>query len=242
MINCLLIDDEPLALEVLEDFVNKIPYLRLLGKFEDPLQALPLIEQKEVDLLFLDIKMPDISGIDFFKSLAHRPEVIFTTAYSEYAVDGFALKAIDYLLKPISFEKFVGACNRAQELLDLRQARNTKKQDYFFINAAHKIHKIRYEDMLYLEGFKDYTKIYFTDGGAPMLILQSLKYFEDLLEPMDFIRVHRSFIVPLHKINTLARKELTIGNKVIPVSDNYREKLFGIINTHYLPNSYASPG
>jgi two-component system, LytTR family, response regulator len=238
VINCLLIDDEPLALEVLADFVNKIPYLKLAGKFEDPLQAIPLIETKEIDLLFLDIRMPDISGIDFFKSLVHRPELIFTTAYSEYAIDGFALKAIDYLLKPVSFEKFVSACNRVKEIMELRNARNTRKQDYFFINAAHKMHKIFYNDILYLEGFKDYTKIYFTESGAPMLILQSLKYFEDMLENMDFIRVHRSYIVPLRKINTLARKELTIGHKSIPVSDNYRDKLFSIISNNYLPNPF----
>ena len=111
MINCILIDDEPLALQLLEDFVNKTPYLKLAGKFEEPLQALPFLESGDIDLLLLDIKMPDISGIDFFKSLPKRPEVIFTTAYSEFAIDGFELNAMDYLLKPVSFEKFLSACN-----------------------------------------------------------------------------------------------------------------------------------
>ena len=120
MINCLLIDDEPLALRVLEDFVNKTPFLNLVGKFEEPLLALPLIESKKVDLLFLDIKMPDISGIDFFKSLSYKPEVIFTTAYSEYAINGFELKAVDYLLKPISFEKFIKASNRVKDFLETK--------------------------------------------------------------------------------------------------------------------------
>ena len=111
MINCVIIDDEPLALQLLEDFVNKTPYLRLAGRFEEPLSALQTLETEPIDLLFLDIKMPDISGIDFYRSLTHRPEVIFTTAYSEYAMEGFELKAMDYLLKPISFEKFIAACN-----------------------------------------------------------------------------------------------------------------------------------
>src|SRR5215510_8489200 len=118
MINCLLIDDEPLALQVLEDFVSKTPFLHLGGKFEEPLLALPLIESQKVDLLFLDIKMPDISGIDFFKSLSYKPNVIFTTAYSEFAIDGFELKAMDYLLKPISFDKFIAACNRVRDFLE----------------------------------------------------------------------------------------------------------------------------
>ena len=135
MINCLLIDDEPLALQVLEDFVNRTPYLKLEGKFEEPLLALHVLETKNIDLLFLDIKMPDVSGIDFFRSLPYKPEVIFTTAYSEFAMDGFELKAMDYLLKPISFEKFVAACNRVKAFLESRTV-NFKTRDYFFITSC----------------------------------------------------------------------------------------------------------
>ena len=117
MLNCLIIDDEPLALQILEDFANKTPYLQLAGKFEEPLQALSVLESQKIDLLFLDIKMPDISGIDFYKSLVNKPEVIFTTAYSEYAINGFELNAMDYLMKPISFEKFITACNRVKDFI-----------------------------------------------------------------------------------------------------------------------------
>jgi two-component system LytT family response regulator len=229
VINCLLIDDEPLALQLLEDYVRKTPYLKLAGKFEEPLQALPLLESQQVDLIFLDIKMPDISGIDFFRSLIHKPEVIFTTAYSEFAIDGFELKAIDYLLKPVSFEKFIAACNRVKEYTDLKQSKGNNSRDYFFINASHKLHKIFYDDILYLEGYKDYTKVYLSSVSSPLLILHSLKYFEDLFEKTHFIRIHRSYIVPIRKVNTVSRKSVTIGTHALPVSDNYRENLFALI-------------
>ena len=229
MINCLLIDDEPLALQLLEDHVRKTPFLKLAGKFEEPLQALPLLESQEIDLLFLDIKMPDITGIDFFRSLTHKPQVIFTTAYSEFAIEGFELKAMDYLLKPISFDKFITACNRVKEYTDLKNSKNRKSRDYFFINVAHKLHKIFYDDILYLEGFKDYTKIYLSGMTSPLLILHNLKYFEDLFEETEFVRIHRSYIVSIRKVNTASRKSVTIANESLPVSDNYRDKLFSVI-------------
>lgn len=232
MINCVLIDDEPLALQLLEDFVNKTPYLKLAGKFEEPLQALPLLESMDVDLLFLDIKMPDISGIDFFKSLTTKPEVIFTTAYSEFAIDGFELKAMDYLLKPVSFEKFLSACNRVKEYLELKNNKPGRDKDYFFINASHKLHKVFYDDILYLEGLKDYTKIHLTSSQAPLVILHNLKYFEDLLEHTEFIRIHRSYIVSIRKVATASRKSVTIQSKELPVSDNYRDGFFSIIEQY----------
>jgi DNA-binding LytR/AlgR family response regulator len=232
MINCLLIDDEPLALQLLEDFVKKTPYLKLVGKFEEPLQALPLIESQQADLLFLDIKMPDITGIDFFKSLSNKPEVIFTTAYSEYAIDGFELKAMDYLLKPVSFEKFITACNRVKEYIEYKNNRDTKSSDYFFINVSHKLHKIFYNDILYLEGYKDYTKVYLGSSVSPLLVLHNLKYFEDLLEKNEFIRIHRSYIVPINKLNTVSRKSVTIRSASLPVSDNYRDGFFSLIEKY----------
>jgi two-component system, LytTR family, response regulator len=229
VINCLLIDDEPLALQLLEDFVKKTPYLKLAGKFEEPLQALPLIESHQADLLFLDIKMPDITGIEFFKSLTYKPEVIFTTAYSEFAIDGFELKAMDYLLKPVSFEKFITATNRVKEYIDFKNNREVKSRDYFFINVSHKLHKIFYEDILYLEGYKDYTKVYLSSAVSPLLILHNLKYFEDLLNQNEFIRIHRSYIVSIRKVNTVSRKSVTIQTNTLPVSDNYRDKFFSVI-------------
>ena len=229
MLNCLIIDDEPLALQLLEDFVNKTPYLKLAGRFEEPLQALSVLESQKIDLLFLDIKMPDISGIDFYRSLANKPEVIFTTAYSEYAIDGFELKAMDYLVKPISFEKFITACNRVKDFIEIK---NQKDKEFFFINVSHKLHKIFYDDILYLEGYKDYTKVHLISSHNPLLILHNLKYFEDLLDKKQFIRIHRSYMVSLRKINTASRKSVTINNNSLPVSDNYRDSFFSLIEQH----------
>ena len=231
MLNCVIIDDEPLALQLLDDFVNKTPYLKLAGKFEEPLQALAVLESQKIELLFLDIKMPDISGIDFYRSLVVKPEVIFTTAYSEYAIDGFELKAMDYLVKPISFEKFITACNRVKEFVEIKNQKD-KAREFFFINVSHKMHKIFYDDILYLEGYKDYTKLHLINSGNPLLILHSLKYFEDLLDKKQFIRIHRSYMVSLRKINTASKKAVTINNNSLPVSDNYRDSFFSLIEQH----------
>jgi two-component system, LytTR family, response regulator len=230
MINCLIIDDEPLAIDVIADFISKVPFLHLVGKCCEPMLAFDHLINHKVDLLFLDIKMPDISGIDFFKSLNKKPEVIFTTAYEEYALKGFELNAVDYLLKPISFDRFVAAANKANEYIELKYGKNADtKKEYFFINAAHKIHKLFYNDIIYLEGYKDYTKVYLQSTSTPFLILHNLKYFEDFLGDTDFVRIHRSFIISVNKISTASRKEVIINNLSLPVSDNYRDKLFAII-------------
>lgn len=226
MINCIVIDDEPLALELLAAYINKTPYLNLAAKCSEPLTALPYLNNQQIDLLFLDINMPDINGLSFFKSLAQKPQVIFTTAYSEYALEGFELNAADYLLKPISFERFITAANRVKEVVEIK---NGKSKDFFFINAAHKIHKIVYSDILYLEGLKDYTKIYLAGQANPMLVLQNVKYFEDFLPKGDFVRIHRSYIVSISKLNTITKKAVTIDKNTMPVSDNYRDKLFAVI-------------
>lgn len=229
MINCIIIDDEPLALDLLESYISKISFLNLISKSNEPLAALHSLNTQDIDLLFIDIQMPDITGIDFFKALAKKPEVIFTTAFSEYALEGFNLSAIDYLLKPISFERFVFAANRAKDFCDFKNNKQNHARDHFFISASHKIHKIFYKDVLYLEGLKDYTKIHLAGIQHPLLVLQNLKFFEDSLPKEEFLRVHRSYIVSLNKLNTITKKVVAIGNRDIPVSDNYRERLFSII-------------
>ncbi len=232
MINCVIIDDEPLALNLLKNHISKTPYLKLISGFEEPLLAIPELEKGNTDLLFLDIHMPDINGIDFYKSLSKKPELIFTTAHAEFAINGFELKAADYLLKPVSFEKFISSVNRIREIIEQKQAKNPRAKDYFFINVAHKMHKIFYEDILYFEGYKDYTKLYLTGSASPLLILHNLKYFETIMDDSDFIRIHRSYIVSVRKTNTISRKSVTIGNVSLPVSDNYRDLLFNRIEGH----------
>ncbi len=230
MINCLIIDDEPLAVDILTSYIQKVSFLKLEASCNDPLQALEYLGNNQIDLLFLDVHMPGINGLDFFRTLHKKPEVIFTTAYSKYAFEGFELKAVDYLLKPISLERFITSVNRAKDYLDYKNNSAAVEKDYFFINASYKIHKVFYSDIIYLEGLKDYTKIYLEGNPNPLLILQNLKYFEDFLPKEDFVRIHRSFMISVRKLNTITRKLVTIGSFSMPVSDNYRERLFSIIN------------
>lgn len=227
--NCVIIDDEPLAIQLLETYVQRLPAATLAGAFTDPMEALPLIESGGVDLLLMDIQMPDISGLSFYRTLKNKPEVIFTSAYSEFALEGFELEAIDYLLKPVSFERFVAAFNRASEYIELRKNKNIATKDYFFINVSHKICKIYYRDILYLEGCKDYTKIHLQGQSNALLTLNNLKYFEDFLPRQEFIRIHRSYIISLSHLNTVTRKAVSVSNLSLPVSDMYRDQLFKII-------------
>lgn len=233
MVNCILIDDEPLALQLLEGYIAKIPFMNLLGQFDSPMQAFTVLEKEQVDLIFLDIKMPDITGIDFYRSLTRKPQVIFTTAYSEYAINGFELKAMDYLLKPISFEKFMNACLRVNSFIEQQVKKESPQNDFFFINVSHKMHKVFIDDIVYLEGYKDYTKLHLKSSNNPLLVLHNLKYFEDMLDPQRFVRVHRSYIISLNKVTVASRKAVSIGNIEVPVSDNYREPFMTYI-TQYL--------
>jgi DNA-binding LytR/AlgR family response regulator len=236
MIRCLAIDDEMLALDLLEDNIRKVPFLELVQKCSSAMEAMEVLRQQPVDLLFLDIQMPDISGIQMLRSLQSRPLVIFTTAFSKYATEGFDLDVIDYLLKPYSFERFLKAVNKVQEYMDLRglaanQANGREivaSQNFLFVKADYKLHKINLKDILYIEGLKDYVKIY--TGDKPIVTQMSMKGLEEKLPTKDFIRIHRSFIVAFSKIDFIQKHMLTIGNKEIPISDHYRDELFKIIN------------
>lgn len=229
-INCLVIDDEPWALDLLEDFIKKVPYLNLVARCEGPVTALPYVENDEIDLVFLDIKMPDFSGTRFLKTITKRPAVIFVTAHNEFAVEGYELDAIDYLLKPVPFDRFMAAVSKAYDYICLRKNKNTHRQDDFlFIKTAHKIQKIFYNDILFLEGLKDYTRIHLVESKKPFVTLQSLKYFETRLPREEFIRIHRSYIVSLRKVDTVSRKAVLLGETELPCSENYRALLYAAI-------------
>ena len=239
--NCILIDDEPLALDILSDYVQKIPFLNLKYKCNNAFEALEVIRDEKIDLIFCDIQMPNVSGIDFIKSLDPRPMVIFTTAYSKYAVEGFDLNVVDYLLKPIPFDRFLKAVNKANELLRLKKLSkqsnlqsNPAKEtlEYILVKSEYATRKIFLDDILFIEGLKDYLKIF--TGEKPILTLNSLKKIEEKLPGNQFVRVHRSYIIALNKIDSIQRNRILIGNTRIPIGDNYKEHFFSRIEKNNL--------
>ncbi|MCL7752923.1 LytTR family DNA-binding domain-containing protein [Polaribacter sp. Z022] len=226
---CIIIDDEPLALELLEDFIAKIPFLDLVASCSNAFDATNILQEQKIDLIFTDIEMPDFSGIDMIKSLDTKPMFIFTTAYSHYAVEGFNLNAIDYLVKPIPFHRFLKAATRAQNLLKLKIEEETpvvnqeNNQQFIFVKSEYENLKINLCDIKYIESLKDYIKIY-TNKEKPILTLSSLKNFEQKLGNLNFIRVHKSFIVALKHIYSVQRNRIIIDDKWIPIGLNYRDE------------------
>ena len=215
------IDDEPLALEVVKSHASKVPFLELQAVFTDAFKALEYMQKEKVDLIFLDIKMPDISGLDFFNSLSKKPLVVFTTAYSEHAVTSFELDAVDYLLKPFSLARFVKSCNKAFELHNFRNS--TEPDDFLFVKDGYDQLKINFKDILFLEAAGNYVT--FTLKDKKVLTRSTFMEAMNLLPPERFVRVHRSYIISVHKIDKIERHQVTISNRKIPVSGAYREDL-----------------
>ncbi len=215
------IDDEPIALEIVRSHASKVPFLDLKAEFTDAFKALEYLQKESIDLLFLDIKMPDISGIDFFNSLSKKPLLIFTTAYSEHAVTSFEMDAVDYLLKPFSLSRFIKGCNKAFELYNFRNASETT--DHLYIKTGYEQIKVFYEDILYLEA----TGNYVTFATKDKSILSRSTFIEaiNLLPPDKFVRVHRSFVVAVNKIDKVERHQVTINHKTIPLSEAFRQSL-----------------
>ncbi len=229
MIRCLLVDDEKLALELMEDNVLRVPYLHLLGKCKNAMEAMEVMGREQVDLIFLDIQMPGISGIQFLNSLTNPPMVIIVSAYENYALAGFNLDVVDYLLKPFSLERFLKAANKAFELSNLRQQKElpakTATTDHLFVNADYSIVRISIPDILYIEGLKDYVKIYLKNQPKAVITRLSMRFMEEKLPTDNFARVHKSYIVALDKITTFKKNRVMLGDTEIPVSDNYKDKL-----------------
>lgn len=217
----IVVDDEPIALEIVRNLASKVPYLELKGEFTDAFAALEFLQNESVDLIFLDIKMPDISGIDFYNTLAKKPLLIFTTAYSEHAVTSFEMDAIDYLLKPFSLARFVKACNKAFEIYNFRTLARTS--DHVFLKTGYEQVKVMYDDILYLEATGNYVTFVLKDKK----VLSRGTFAESInLVPADnFVRVHRSFFVAVNKIDKVERHQVTIGKHVVPVSEAYSQDL-----------------
>jgi two-component system, LytTR family, response regulator LytT len=230
-IKTLLVDDEYLALNLLEGFVSQMSMLQLVGKVKSPIQAMELIQQEKVELLFLDIQMPTINGNQFLRSLKNPPATIFTTAYSEYAVDAFDLGAVDYLLKPFSFDRFLQATQKALEIIYLKKgdtisadSREQSSQESFLsVKADGKIYRIALNEILYIEGLKEYVKI--ITESKTYITLETFKNLEVLLPPPDFLRVHKSFMVAKSKVNAIDGNVLEIGKAQIPISRERKEEL-----------------
>ncbi|WP_346853929.1 LytTR family DNA-binding domain-containing protein [uncultured Draconibacterium sp.] len=238
MLRTIAIDDEPLALQLVISYVSKTPFLELVESFDNPLDAMEFLSDNPVELIFLDIQMPDLTGIEFTRILENRPKIIFTTAYEKYALEGFKLEATDYLLKPFSYEEFLKAARRAEKIIGLEktEAKETVEanNEFLFIKSEYKIRRINFNEINYIEGLKDYVKVYLQNETKPILSLNSLKSLEAKLPESKFMRVHRSFIVNLEKIDTIERSRIIFGKVYIPVSDQYKEKFQEFLDNNFL--------
>jgi DNA-binding LytR/AlgR family response regulator len=237
MTTVIAIDDEPLALQLIVDYIQKTPDLMLVGQFENPLEAAQYISKNHIDIVFTDIQMPGLNGIEFTKSMVNGPVVIFTTAFDKYAIDGFKLDIADYLLKPITYEEFLTSVHKAERMI----RSNTKPagevladSEFLFLKADYKTKRINFQNILYIEGLKEYIKVYTMHSDKPILSLSSLKILEIKLPADKFMRVHRSFIVNLEKIDTIDRSRIVFGKKYIPLGDQYKDKFQEFLNKNFL--------
>jgi len=233
MMQCLAIDDEKLVLELLEDNIRQVPFLQLVKACRNALEATTILQSTPIDLLFLDIQMPGLSGLQLLQSLPHPPMTILITAYEQYALESYNLDVVDYLLKPVSFERFMKACNKAHERF-LRQpltpAAAEPAPDHFFVNVEYTLVKVLIADILYVEGLKDYIKIHVASSKKPVITRMSMKAIEEKLPPAQFVRTHKSFIIAAPKITAIKRDLVCIGELELPLSEFYKGNLDKVIN------------
>lgn len=234
-LNCIIIDDEPLAAELLASYARKTLFLNLIGVFNSAVEGIKVIRENRVDLIFLDIQMSELSGLEFAKILPKETKIIFTTAFSQYAVDGYKANAVDYLMKPVSYDDFLAGANRALEWFrNVRQSENASDDRFIFVKSEYKLVKIMFDDILYIEGLKDYVKIYLTDGRDPVMSLMNMKKIEESLPKPEFMRIHRSYIVHMRKIEGIDRFRVVIGNAILPISDSYKTTIQDYLDGHTL--------
>ena len=237
-ISCVIVDDEPMALNLVESYVDKTPFLALKKKCSSAIEAMEFIKNEPVDLLFLDIQMPDLTGIEFSKMLTKETRVIFTTAFDQYALEGFKVEALDYLLKPFDYAEFLAAANKAGTWFELIKGKKqpivSEEKEFLFVKSEYKQLRIKLEDVLYFEGLKDYIKIWMKDNPKAILTLMSLKSLEEELPETQFMRVHRSFIVSLKNIDVIERSQIVINKQRITVSENYKPKFLTFVNNNSL--------
>lgn len=230
--NCIAIDDQPIALEIIKSFCTKIPYLHLNETFTQVSEAQRFLSKYPPDLIFMDIQMPDANGIDFYKSVRIKPMVILTTAHSQYAVEGFNINAIDYLLKPIDFQRFEKACQKAKTFFEHRKLQSTEEAEFLYVRSEYALVKIPFSEILYIETMDDHLKIHQL-GRKVIITLMSMKKIAEKLPEKQFVRIHRSFIVALDKVEAVRANTLSIGLQEIPIGTNYKKDFFSLYTRHF---------
>ena len=227
MMNCIAVDDEPLALKLLQDNISKVPFLKLAAACNDAFEAMNALQENKIDLVFIDIQMPGLTGLQFIGSLENKPLVIFITAYKQYALESYDLSVVDYLVKPVPLDRFIKACNRAKELFELKavkQQHNVQPlSEYFFLNVDYSQVKVMFEDIVYIEGLGDYVKINLKSTKKPLIVRTSLKAIEPELSPNKFIRIHKSYLVAISEITAVRKNSIFIKEMELPVGETFRE-------------------
>ena len=224
MLRCLAIDDEPLALELLEDNISRVPFLEISGKLTSAIEAVSFLRENQVDLIFLDIQMPGLTGLQFIRGLVQKPMIILVTAYEKFALDGFNLDVIDYLVKPVSLERFIKASNKAWELYQLKSkpADNEAAPGHFFVNVEYSLHKVEFENILWIEGLRDYIKINLKNSSKPVITRMSMKAVEDLLPASRFVRIHKSYIISISSVTSLRKNSVFVDTREFPIGESYK--------------------
>jgi len=228
MINCIAIDDEPLALGLLKDNISKLPFLNLVASCNNAFEAIEALQANSVDLVFVDIQMPGLTGLQFIASLEKKPLVIFITAYKQYAVESYDLDVVDYLVKPVALERFIKACNRAKELFELKSNRGTAKapvKDHFFVNADYSQVKIKFDDIIWMKGYGDYIKFHLKSAEHPLVVRTSFKELERELPQDKFLRIHKSYAVAIDEITAIRKNSVFLGDKELSVGETFRESV-----------------
>jgi two-component system, LytTR family, response regulator len=230
---CIAIDDEPLALKLLEDNIRQVPFLELIASCRNVFDAMKVLQENTIDLMFIDIQMPGLTGMQFVESLKNKPLVIFITAYKQYALEGFDLAVVDYLVKPVALDRFIRACNRAAELFELKSKKTqtiSREPDYFFLPADYSQIKIVFDDIVWMEGVRDYVKIHLKSTSKPLLFRTSLKSLESQLPTSKFIRIHKSYIIAIAAITSIRKTSLFIKDTELPIGEAYREMVDKLTN------------
>lgn len=234
-LNCVIIDDEPLATELLANYTKRTTFLNLIGAYNSAVEAMKAIRENNVHLVFLDIQMPDLGGLELAKIIPKNTRIIFTTAFSQYAIDSFKVNALDYLLKPISYEEFVKAADKGLEWFSKIEPSKLYNSDRFiYVKSDYKMVQVKYDDIIYIEGVKDYVKIYTDNGEKPIMSLMNMKKIEENLPHPEFLRTHRSYIVHMPKVKLIDRFRIAFGEEFIPISDTYKETVQNYFDMHTL--------